>query len=663
MFEVRGLRQPDDFPRIALERVKDARRVMNDWKNQQDSTIPAVDIETLDNVSNSLCQIADSAEFLRNVEDDSRWIEAATDAVQVVSSFMNEANLSVDFYERADSIMHHGDRPGYGLDDEHKRVISSMVESMKNEGVHLPPADKSRLIDLQTSDVTRSFNIVQSTGESANEQGVWLRASDQLSQSPLAKILPKRSTGGFTEFLIPVDRQPLITQLLKDIDCRATRQVVWEAGNKESSANAEKRELMHELIHTRREMAKIRGYRSWNDYAQRESIMTPLGGPAAVKEFLVDLWERLASGISVELDTLARSHSGNSVEPWDLDFLIDKWKLRNNHATVSTSIIQSQLTFQRILAGGQKVLDSLFDVDLQYDKECGRLWHPDAFRLSLSRGGMQPFAYMYLDPYLRDSKSVQSAQFTIAGSKLLPGGLRQKPQTAIVLSLPPRPDIPLPISVAQTFFHELGHATHSLLSETSLQHFSGSRGAIDFVEFPSHLFEYFATDPAALKVTLGNEIDPSIIDDYASRRNPFAHLEVAQQLTYALIDQVYYETGSPNDLSKYLPQSGVVDTSKVLELLQPGSVANFEHLVHYGGSYYCYLLCRALASDVWSNAFRHAPFSRESGRRLEAFLRRGSVDQSLAAIYAIDGKERPGGRVSLDAFLEELRSCKDIHTP
>ena len=81
--------------------------------------------------------------------------------------------------------------------------------------------------------------------------------------------------------------------------------------------------------------------------------------------------------------------------------------------------------------------------------------------------------------------------------------------------------------------HEIGHAVHSLLSETQFQHLSGTRGTIDFVEpltnwqilsfkggqifylsvysvyskhfsipptqeFPSHLFEHFVMDPESL---------------------------------------------------------------------------------------------------------------------------------------------------------------------
>merc|ERR1712107_474567 len=104
---------------------------------------------------------------------------------------------------------------------------------------------------------------------------------------------------------------------------------------------------------------------------------------------------------------------------------------------------------------------------------------------------------LYLDPFSRPGKVVQSAQFTLRGSKVLAGGDRQIPATTLVYSLPVG-TAGLPLSYAVTFMHEIGHAMHSLLSETTFPHLSGTRGTVDFVEFPSHLFEHFVLDPECL---------------------------------------------------------------------------------------------------------------------------------------------------------------------
>ena len=662
LFGIPGLRQAEDFERIAIQRVDHAREVMTKWRDLSNSDLTQ-SVEVLDNVSNSLCRIADAAEFIRNVHHDSKWIDGATRAVEAVSTFMNEANVDSGLYQRAKSVMDEAKShlPG---NNEHTKVISAMVVAMENEGVALESTKKERLIALQESDIIKSFNIIKGVGDTEELPGEWIELDGSMSKTEnWSRLLStKRNSKGRNEVFIPSGNANIVPHLLRDIKCRSTREALWDIGNRRTKAVREKEKSLHDLISIRREQAEIRGYPSWNDYAQRESILTPVGGPRAVEKFLADLWTDLCPGLAREIDVLSDLNGGKPVERWDLDFLIQEWKNNHSSAVASTQAIQSKMTFQRIMRGGQMVFDKVLGIDMQYDASAGRLWNKDAFRLSLTReAGKPPFAHLYMDPYHRDSKAVQSAQFTIAGSKVMQDGHRQLPQTALVLGLPNDATVPLPISVSQTFFHELGHAAHSLLSETHLQHFSGSRGAIDFVEFPSHLFEFFGTDPVCLEAHLGSEVHASYFYDYARNRNPFAHLEVAQQLAYALLDQVYYSSGSPLGVSDHLPDTPLLNKSQTMSLLIPSSTANFEHLVHYGGSYYSYLLCRSIASDVWNKSFKANPFNRKMGERLEAFLKGGSVDQSIESIYGVLTDVPDPHKMCRKAFIEDLKSCTAIH--
>jgi Zn-dependent oligopeptidase len=64
-----------------------------------------------------------------------------------------------------------------------------------------------------------------------------------------------------------------------------------------------------------------------------------------------------------------------------------------------------------------------------------------------------------------------------------------------------RPQLPphlLPLCLtptqAITLWHEFGHALHTCLSRVAYQHLAGTRGALDFVEVPSHTMEHWARD-------------------------------------------------------------------------------------------------------------------------------------------------------------------------
>lgn len=262
------------------------------------------------------------------------------------------------------------------------------------------------------------------------------------------------------------------------------------------------------------------------------------------------------------------------------------------------------------------------------------------------------------------------------------------PSTAIVFTLPGTEGLSMTAMV--TFMHEIGHALHSLLSETSMQHLSGTRGAVDFVEFPSHLFEHFVLDPKAFSsfavhAKNGEAMTAGAIEAlHGNSTSNFAHIDAVQQLIYATVDQAFYSCLTPgsaapsgSDAALQLDRDvrlvreevsqafatfdGELDgpfEAPLSKVLGVSSISRFDHLVHYGGSYYCYLFNRALSAHVWRHSFERAPFDSESGARLRDFFRNGSVIQSLEAIERICPEA--GGfqamNVPLDAFVQQLQT-------
>jgi Zn-dependent oligopeptidase len=51
-----------------------------------------------------------------------------------------------------------------------------------------------------------------------------------------------------------------------------------------------------------------------------------------------------------------------------------------------------------------------------------------------------------------------------------------------------------------TFFHEMGHAFHGLLSKTRFHRFHGTNVAWDFVEAPSKMLENWCWEPRVLRL-------------------------------------------------------------------------------------------------------------------------------------------------------------------
>ena len=165
---------------------------------------------------------------------------------------------------------------------------------------------------------------------------------------------------------------------------------------------------------------------------------------------------------------------------------------------------------------------------------------------------------------------------------------------------------------------------HSLLSRTTFQHLSGTRGALDFVEVPSHLFEYFAQDPSLLRKwsehhESGHQAPVGLFEEVLANRSSLEALETQAQLLYSLSDQYIYgpQIGSVQDMSDIKIYKRAMEGTAALQLkYTPMSTANVEllqgdnvhtpsmymlshtHLLTYGGHYYSYLYAKMYAAQI-----------------------------------------------------------------
>ena len=106
-------------------------------------------------------------------------------------------------------------------------------------------------------------------------------------------------------------------------------------------------------------------------------------------------------------------------------------------------------------------------------------------------------------------------------------GKRAYPIAAMVANLAkPTPDRPALMrhDDVVTYFHEMGHVFHGLLSRTAFARFHGTSVARDFAEAPSQMLENWCWEPKVLemmsnhyekKVPLDKELSEKIVKRYA----------------------------------------------------------------------------------------------------------------------------------------------------
>ncbi|UVC54092.1 mitochondrial intermediate peptidase [Theileria orientalis] len=570
---------------------------------------------------------------IRHVHDNDEWRKVANECIEIISDFIGKININKKIYEILIN-----DKNDLNKDEE--LVLSHMIESMKSQGVHL----------------------------------------SQLPQIEYLKLLKEELTLSYAIFELSSKNQHPYNQILKNAENPEFRKQVWLSQRK---SNQESLSKILELRDTRTRLSQIRGFSDYREYSQKECMLNK-----DIEKFLINCSNSIKDQLYSDLNELSDLNSknvhnknGGSLNPWDIDYLIN---VKRNENIIFLSL-KTLLDFFKYL------VNELFNIELiEDDIKQESLWDDKIIKYNLVHDN-RTVANLYLDLFERESKTTMCAQFTIRCSKTYrkvdkdgdkyinkiinplnyeehEDKLIQIPSTVVTTSFTSKgkvkgiefKDIKIDLHNCEIIFHELGHTLHTLLSRTELQHLSGNRGPIDFAEFSSHLFELFFQNHVVemMKLEGINEIFNEKDVMYYKK---FESVELARMIISSQIDQRFYDDRYKDDWIEIENGLNYKDIFKnydyfnekyekwkndeekwsgnetIVTLLGPIAITNFDHLIHYGGNYYCYLYSRILAIKAY-RSFKNKSYKEIGGRLLE-FFEKGSIDSSISPINKLAGKD------------------------
>ncbi len=299
----------------------------------------------------------------------------------------------------------------------------------------------------------------------------------------------------------------------------------------------------------------------------------------------------------------------------------------------------------------------------------GEAWAPGVRKLLAQHADEGPLGVMYLDLRPRPRKLPGAAHFVIRAGRRRGDVL---PRVALVANLAEGETAALSHGAVELLHHEWGHAMHSLLSRTTYQHLSGTRGATDVIEAPSTLLERLAWRGEALtlwaRAADGTPLPVGLLRKLASARRAFAATDALQQVVHATADLALHSAARSEEIDASFLEHAVMHASARYAPwpAQPaGWEQRFGHIVGYGGSYYSYLYGRALSGAAWRRTgLADNPLSRHAGMLLWTHMLRpgGSLPpaQAFGALLG-EGAMRVlgGGAAEADAPCPRL-ALQDI---
>ncbi|KAI0059531.1 metallopeptidase MepB [Artomyces pyxidatus] len=613
--------------------------------------------------------VAEPLSFYQNVSPEKDLRDASNDAEVLVRDFSVESSMRIDVFNAKLAAQRNIEKSGRKLNAEEQRLVEKMVLDGTRAGLALPEAARNELMELKKElsqvclEFSKNFN---------EENGSVSFTLDQLKGVPADVVsgFTKR-TEGDKELYDVTHKTPDIFPVFKYADDPETRRLAHESYEARLAQNVP---LLERALELRRKIAGLLGYPTWADYVTEVKMVKDSKN---VEEFLNDLEQKLRPLGVKERETLlalkAADHAANGT-PFDGEFYI--WDYRyydrkfvEESLALDDALVKEYFPVSVVVPTILEIYQKLLGVRFEEVKG-GETWHPDAQMFAVWEAGAEDesgfVGYCYLDLFPRASKYGHAAVWPLLPGYTLPTGKRSYPLAAMVANLakatPDRPALMRHDDVV-TFFHEMGHVFHGLLSRTQFARFHGTSVARDFVEAPSQMLENWCWEPKVLAKMSSHyqtkePLSAELIEKIVQSRYVNVGLFYLRQLFFANFD---LKVHTDKDAADYTTVWN--DLREQISLVKGGKPGpgqgTFAHIVGgYDAGYYGYTYSLVFAADMYSTVFKKGPLDPALGAQYrKSILQPGGSREETDSL-----KEFLGRPANSEAFMKELFGNSPVST-
>ncbi|EGN98007.1 hypothetical protein SERLA73DRAFT_109304 [Serpula lacrymans var. lacrymans S7.3] len=607
--------------------------------------------------------ITEPLAFYQNVSLEKELRDASSEAESIVRDFGVESSMRLDVFQAKVSAEKNLRESGQydKLNKEEQRLVEKMVLEGKRAGLALSEEEREEVMKLKKEHSQVCLDFQKNFNE---ENGHVTFTLEELEGVPADVIsgFTKRTEGSQEVYDITF-KTPDIFPVFKYAQNPSTRKRAHEVFEARLEINVP---LLERALELRRRIAAIMQYPTWADYITEVKMVKSAKG---AEEFLDDLESKLRPVGLKERDILiALKKEDHEKRGLPFDGELNIWDYRyydrlyiERTLDLDDSLVKEYFPVSVVVPAILDIYQNLLGVRFQEIKD-NDVWHPEVQKFAVWESDVKDesgfVGYCYLDLFPRASKYSHAAVWGLLPGYNLAGGARHYPLTAMVANLakptPERPALMRHDDVT-TFFHEMGHVFHGLLSRTQFARFHGTAVARDFVEAPSQMLENWCWEPKVLaKMSSHYEkqepLSPELIDKIIKSRYVNVGLFYLRQLFFAKFDMKVHVDQKPTDYTKLW--NDLRESVSLVKGGKPGpGQASFGHIVGgYDAGYYGYTYSLVFAADMYATIFKEDPLDPARGKRYrdKILLVGGSRDDTESL------EDFLGRPPNSDAFLEEV---------
>ncbi|THH01901.1 hypothetical protein EW026_g869 [Hermanssonia centrifuga] len=651
---------PEDVHRITKETIAKDRELMNKIAALSPSEC---NFETvflrLAHGDAAFDSIIDPLSFYQNVSPSKELRDASNEAEAAVREYGVEVSMRLDIFRAKQAAEKNIKDSGKKLTPEEQRLVDKMIQDGTRAGLALPEKERNELMTLKKELSSTCLEFSKNFNE---EKGVISFTLDELEG------VPEDVVGGYTkrteddkELYDVTYKTPDILPVFKFAENPETRKRAFEGYESRLAVNVP---VMSKFLDLRRKIASLLGYDTWADYVTEVRMIK---NSKSALEFLTDLEQKLRPVALKEREILLAMKQEEHNEkglPFDGEFYV--WDYRyydrkyiEKSLDLDDTLVKEYFPVDTVVPAILDIYQNLLGVNFVPAK--GETWHQDVQQYAVwekdatDKSGF--IGYCYLDLFPRESKYSHAAVWGFSGFER-PDGSRSYPFCSMVANLakptPGKPALMRHDDVV-TFFHEMGHVFHGLLSRTRFSRFHGTSVARDFVEAPSQMLENWCWEPRVLERMSSHyetkkPLSPELIVKIVKSRYVNVGLFYLRQLFFANFDiKVHTDKDSRDYTELWNTMRESISFVKGGEPT-PGQ-GTFNHIAGgYDAGYYSYTYSLVFAADMYATVFKEDPLDPARGQRYRKnILLPGGSQDDIESL-----KNFLGRPPNSEAFIREL---------
>jgi len=602
-------------------------------------------IEALDKSGELLSKVNGVFFRLRSAETNDELDSIARVIMPELTAHNSSISLNPGLFEKVKTI--YAESESLDLSSEQAMVLKKTYRGFVRGGANLVGEAKERIkeIDKKLSMLTMQFgdNLLKET----NSYQLVIKNEDDLAglpESVCSAASDAAGAAGLEGKWVFTLQKPSWIPFLQYSEKRELREEIYRAMFMRSNNGNEydNNKLITEILELRIERANLLGYETHAAFVLEERMSKKSEN---VYDLLMQIWEPALDKAKEEAammqQMIDRDGGDFKLASWDWWYYAEK--IRKEKYSLNEEEVRSYFSLETVKAGLFDVVNKLYGLTFEPRKDLP-VYHEEVMPYEVKESDGTHLGIIYMDFHPRPGKRGGAWSTSIRRAHVQ-DGKKVTPVHLIVMNFTrPTGDKPALLSFDETltFFHEFGHALHSMLTKCEYLTVSGTAVATDFVELPSQIMENWCAHPDVLKTYAKHYQTSEVIPDEliakleaASKFNQgFATVEYTAA---SILDMDFHTLTDASGINANAFEEASMKRIGLIDEIIPRYKSNyFQHIFAggYSAGYYSYMWSEVLDKDAFN-----------------AFLETSLFDQATATAFRENILEKGGSLDEMEMYV------------